>query len=138
VSAAGKQLRSLSIAIVGAGPGGLCTAIRLRQAGFERFVILEKAEGLGGTWYHNRYPGCACDIPSHLYSFSFEPKCDWSRPYALAGRDPRLPRALRGEVRSAAHTAASAAAFASARWDETARAGRSGSRSGEASKPTSS
>jgi cation diffusion facilitator CzcD-associated flavoprotein CzcO len=56
--------------------------IRLKGAGFERFEILEKASGVGGTWYHNRYPGCACDVPSHLYSFSFEPKRDWSRPYA--------------------------------------------------------
>ena len=70
------------IAIIGAGPGGLCMGIRLKQAGFENFVILDKADGLGGTWYHNRYPGCACDIPSHLYSFSFEIKPDWSRPYA--------------------------------------------------------
>jgi len=67
---------------MGAGPGGLCMGIRLKGAGFERFEILEKASGVGGTWYHNRYPGCACDIPSHLYSFSFEPKRDWSRPYA--------------------------------------------------------
>ncbi len=56
--------------------------IRLKQAGFERFEILEKAEGVGGTWYHNRYPGCACDVPAHLYSFSFEIKRDWSRPFA--------------------------------------------------------
>jgi cation diffusion facilitator CzcD-associated flavoprotein CzcO len=82
MTATGKRPPDLEVAIIGAGPGGLCTAIRLRQAGFERFVILEKAEGLGGTWYHNRYPGCACDIPSHLYSFSFEPKWDWARPYA--------------------------------------------------------
>jgi cation diffusion facilitator CzcD-associated flavoprotein CzcO len=74
--------RSLRIAIVGAGPGGLCMGIRLKAAGFATFEILEKADGVGGTWYHNRYPGCACDIPSHLYSFSFEPKLDWSRPYA--------------------------------------------------------
>ena len=74
--------RSLRIAIIGAGPGGLCTAIRLQQAGFDDFVLIEKADGVGGTWYHNRYPGCACDIPSHLYSFSFELKHDWSRPYA--------------------------------------------------------
>ena len=79
--------RDLSIAIIGAGPGGLCTAIRLRQAGFERFVILEQAAGLGGTWHHNRYPGCACDVPSFLYSFSFEPKLDWSRPY---GSQPEI------------------------------------------------
>jgi cation diffusion facilitator CzcD-associated flavoprotein CzcO len=75
----GRQLR---IAIIGAGPGGLCMGIRLKGAGFERFEILEKAGGVGGTWYHNRYPGCACDVPSHLYSYSFEMKSDWSRPYA--------------------------------------------------------
>jgi cation diffusion facilitator CzcD-associated flavoprotein CzcO len=74
--------RELRIAIIGAGPGGLCMGIRLKGAGFERFEILEQAGGVGGTWWHNRYPGCACDVPSHLYSFSFEPKPDWSRPYA--------------------------------------------------------
>ena len=81
MTGARKRARDLEVAIIGAGPGGLCAAIRLAQAGFERIVILEKAAGLGGTWYHNRYPGCACDIPSFLYSFTFEPKCDWSRPY---------------------------------------------------------
>jgi len=60
----------------------MCMGIRLAQAGFEDFLLLEKAGGVGGTWYHNRYPGCACDIPAHLYSFSFEIKRDWSRPYA--------------------------------------------------------
>jgi cyclohexanone monooxygenase len=82
VSVAKSGPRRLRIAILGAGPGGLCMGIRLREAGFEDFVLLEKGGGVGGTWYHNRYPGCACDIPSHLYSFSFEPKLDWSRPYA--------------------------------------------------------
>ena len=66
----------MKIAIIGAGPGGLCMAIRLKQAGFEDFVLLEKGQGVGGTWYHNRYPGCACDLPSYLYSFSFEFKTD--------------------------------------------------------------
>jgi cation diffusion facilitator CzcD-associated flavoprotein CzcO len=74
--------RQLRIAIIGAGPGGLCMAIRLKQAGFDDFVLLEKSDGIGGTWNHNLYPGCACDIPAHLYSFSFEQKPDWSRPYA--------------------------------------------------------
>lgn len=78
----GTNGRGPRIAIIGAGPGGLCMGIRLKAAGLDRFEILEKAGGVGGTWYYNRYPGCACDIPSHLYSFSFEPKCDWSRPYA--------------------------------------------------------
>src|SRR4030095_14077240 len=74
--------RQLRIAILGAGPGGLCMGIRLKGAGGERFEIFEQAGGVGGTWYHNPYPGCACDVPSHLYSFSFEPKRDRSRPYA--------------------------------------------------------
>ncbi len=72
------------IVIIGAGPGGLCMGIRLLAAGFENFVILEQAAGVGGTWWHNRYPGAACDVPSHLYSFSFELKRDWSSPYAAA------------------------------------------------------
>jgi len=79
---AASRRASLRIAILGAGPGGLCAAIRLREAGFREIVLLEKSAGVGGTWFHNRYPGCACDIPSHLYSFSFEVKRDWSRPYA--------------------------------------------------------
>ena len=70
------------IAIVGAGPGGICMAIKLKQAGIEDFVILERAAGAGGTWFNNRYPGLSCDIPSHLYSFSFEQKSDWSCAYA--------------------------------------------------------
>jgi len=74
--------RDLKIAIMGAGPGGLCMGIKLREAGFENFVILERSSQVGGTWNNNRYPGCACDIPSHLYSFSFEVKRDWSKPYA--------------------------------------------------------
>jgi cyclohexanone monooxygenase len=82
MSAAKGRRRDPRIAIIGAGPGGLCMAIRLKQAGFEDFVLLERASGLGGTWFHNRYPGCACDLPSFLYSFSFEPKRDWSRPYS--------------------------------------------------------
>ena len=70
------------IVIVGAGPGGLCLGAKLREAGFEDFVILERADGVGGTWRRNAYPGAACDIPSHLYSFSFDQKADWSRAYA--------------------------------------------------------
>jgi cation diffusion facilitator CzcD-associated flavoprotein CzcO len=60
----------------------LCAGIRLLREGIDDFVIVEKAAGVGGTWWHNRYPGAECDVQSHLYSFSFEPKVDWSRPYA--------------------------------------------------------
>ncbi len=76
------QSEAMRVAIIGAGPGGLCMGIRLKQAGIEDFVILERASGVGGTWFHNRYPGCAVDLPSYFYSFSFEKKYDWSRPYA--------------------------------------------------------
>jgi cation diffusion facilitator CzcD-associated flavoprotein CzcO len=70
------------IAILGAGFGGLGAAIRLRAAGFEDWTILERAADLGGTWRDNTYPGCACDIPAPLYSFSFEPNPAWTRLYS--------------------------------------------------------
>jgi cation diffusion facilitator CzcD-associated flavoprotein CzcO len=72
----------LDVLIVGAGFAGLGMAIRLRQAGMESFLIIDKAPEIGGTWWYNRYPGCACDIPSHLYSFSFDRNPAWSRMYA--------------------------------------------------------
>ncbi len=72
-----------SIAIIGAGFAGLCMAIRLKEAGIHSFTILEKSSSVGGTWRDNTYPGAACDVQSHLYSFSFEPKHDWSRKFGL-------------------------------------------------------
>ncbi|REJ64716.1 MAG: NAD(P)/FAD-dependent oxidoreductase [Planctomycetota bacterium] len=69
------------VVIAGAGISGLCLAIRLKKAGFHSFVILEKSDEVGGTWFDNRYPGCGCDVPSVLYSFSFALKPDWSRKY---------------------------------------------------------
>jgi len=71
----------LEAVIVGAGFSGLCAGIQLKRAGIDAFVILEKAHGVGGTWRDNTYPGAACDIPSHLYSYSFEPNARWSRAY---------------------------------------------------------
>ena len=70
------------IGIVGAGPGGICMGIKLLDAGIDAFTIFERSPSIGGTWFHNTYPGCACDVQSALYSFSFEIKRDWSRPYA--------------------------------------------------------
>jgi cation diffusion facilitator CzcD-associated flavoprotein CzcO len=67
------------VLIIGAGFAGLGMAIRLRQAGIDDFTVLEGADRLGGTWRDNTYPGIACDIPSHLYSYSFEPNPNWSR-----------------------------------------------------------
>src|SRR5271156_1319429 len=70
------------IVIVGAGFGGIGMGIALKRAGFHDFVILEKSDDLGGTWYDNQYPGCACDVPSPLYSYSFELNPSWSRLFA--------------------------------------------------------
>jgi cation diffusion facilitator CzcD-associated flavoprotein CzcO len=72
----------LEVAIVGAGFGGLCMAIKLLEAGIRNFVVLEKGDEVGGTWRDNTYPGAACDVQSHSYSYSFEPKPDWSERYA--------------------------------------------------------
>src|SRR3954470_24423469 len=77
----------VSIAIVGAGFSGLGLALRLREEGIEDFTILERGDGVGGTWHFNTYPGCACDVPSHLYSFSFAPNPGWSRTYS---RQPEI------------------------------------------------
>ena len=70
------------VAIVGAGPGGLGLAIALAESGRRDFVLLEAADGVGGTWRLNTYPGAACDVPSHLYSYSFALKPDWTKTYA--------------------------------------------------------
>ena len=77
-----KIQQDVRVAIVGSGFAGLGMAIRLREAGIEDFVVLEKADDVGGTWRDNSYPGCACDVPSHLYSFSFEPKATWSKLFS--------------------------------------------------------
>lgn len=71
-----------AIVIIGSGFAGLCMAIQLKLAGYDQFVILEKNDDLGGTWRDNTYPGCACDVPSHMYSFSFELNPGWSRMFA--------------------------------------------------------
>ncbi len=70
------------IVIIGAGFGGIGMGIALKRAGFDDFVILEQSEDLGGTWHDNQYPGCACDVPSPLYSYSFELNPSWSRLFA--------------------------------------------------------
>jgi len=106
-----------TVAIIGAGPGGLCMAIALQKAGIDDFVILEKGSGVGGTWRHNTYPGLSCDVRSHLYSFSFEPKRDWTRPY------PDQPEILEYLEQVAARHAIgpklrTETEIRSARWDE--------------------
>jgi len=105
------------IAIIGSGFGGLGMAIRLKEAGVEDFVVLERDADIGGTWWANTYPGCQCDIPSHLYSFSFAPNPDWTRTYP---EQPELERYLKGcaehfGVRDHIHCGCE---VRSAEWDE--------------------
>ncbi|MEV5649289.1 NAD(P)/FAD-dependent oxidoreductase [Nocardia sp. NPDC052254] len=71
-----------SVIVVGAGFGGLGVAIELQRNGFDKITILERAADLGGVWRENTYPGAACDVPSTLYSFSYEPKPDWPHRYS--------------------------------------------------------
>jgi cation diffusion facilitator CzcD-associated flavoprotein CzcO len=77
-----RPVQHVRVAIVGAGFSGLGMAIRLKQQGYHDFIVLERADDAGGTWRDNSYPGCACDVQSHLYSFSFAPNPNWSRMFS--------------------------------------------------------
>lgn len=105
------------IAIVGAGFSGLGAAIRLKQAGIEDFVVLERTGDVGGTWNVNTYPGCQCDIPSHLYSFSFAPNPGWTRTYSLQPEIWEYLRRVSREHRVHPHIRFHCE-VAAARWDE--------------------
>ncbi|CAF1177988.1 unnamed protein product [Adineta steineri] len=77
--------------IIGSGFSGLGVAIKLRELGTDNFIIIERNAHIGGTWYANTYPGCTCDVPSNLYSFSFEPNPNWSHFF---GRQPEIGQYL--------------------------------------------
>ncbi len=79
--------RHVRVCVVGSGFAGLGTAVQLKKDGIEDFVVLERAESVGGTWRDNTYPGCACDVPSHLYSFSFARNSAWSHVFS---RQPEI------------------------------------------------
>jgi cation diffusion facilitator CzcD-associated flavoprotein CzcO len=85
-------LADVDVAIIGSGFSGLGTAIRLKQEGVESFVVLERGDDVGGTWHFNTYPGCGCDVPSHLYSFSFAPNPEWTETYS---KQPEIGAYLR-------------------------------------------
>jgi cation diffusion facilitator CzcD-associated flavoprotein CzcO len=88
------------VAIIGTGFGGIATAIRLRQAGFEDVILIDRAGDVGGVWRDNDYPGAAVDVQSHLYSFSFTPNPNWHNTYAKTARALRLPRCRHRAVRA--------------------------------------
>lgn len=79
---ASGQQRDIRIIIIGAGMAGILTSIKLTEAGYHNHVIYEKSAELGGTWRDNTYPGIACDVPAHLYTYSFEPNPEWSQTFA--------------------------------------------------------
>jgi cation diffusion facilitator CzcD-associated flavoprotein CzcO len=105
------------IAIIGAGFAGIGTAIRLKKAGIHSFTIFERGSDVGGTWRDNRYPGAACDVPSHVYSLSFEPNPSWSRKYSGSEEIWRYLRGLVDKWQLGPHLRLNTA-IASARFDE--------------------
>jgi cation diffusion facilitator CzcD-associated flavoprotein CzcO len=120
----------LSVLIIGTGFAGLGMAIKLKEAGVENFTVLERADDVGGTWRDNHYPGCACDVQSHLYSFSFEPNPEWTRMFA---RQPEIRAylqrcadkyALRPHIQFGAEVVSARYDDARAMWDVTTRDGR--------------
>ncbi|SHG57778.1 NAD(P)/FAD-dependent oxidoreductase [Massilia sp. CF038] len=82
------------VVVVGSGFAGLCTAVKLRAAGIDNFIVLEKDQEAGGTWWANSYPGCAVDVPSHLYSFSFAQNARWTHAFARQGELLAYTRAI--------------------------------------------
>ena len=110
---------SRRIGVIGAGPGGICAAVQLLAAGYRDIIVWERAPRVGGTWHHNTYPGCACDLPSHLYSFSFERKVDWTRPYAT---QPEIQRYMQhcADTYGLAPYLRLGTGVRAARWDDAA------------------
>ena len=79
-----KTASGPTVAILGAGVAGICTAIKLKQAGIADFTIYEKASEIGGTWRDNTYPGFSCDVPLHMYQFSFDMRPDWTKKFVFS------------------------------------------------------
>lgn len=104
-------------AIIGAGAGGLCAGIKLRESGRDDFLIFDRNEGVGGTWHRNTYPGAACDIASHLYCYSFAPNSEWTRPYAPQPEILAYLERIADEYELRGHLRLGSG-VASAQWDE--------------------
>ncbi len=109
--------RHVRVGIVGAGFGGLGMAILLKQSGIDDFVVWERDADVGGTWWANTYPGCQCDVPSHLYSFSFALNPSWGRTYATQPEIERYIKDVTDRYGLRPHIRTSCAVTA-ARWDE--------------------
>ena len=118
----------LRFAVIGAGMSGILSGIKLEEAGFDDFAIYEKAERLGGTWRENTYPGIACDVPSHLYSYSFAPNPEWSHRFSPGAEiqsyfeDVARKRGVVERIRFGAEI--TRCEFVDGRWHLTAQDGR--------------
>ncbi|MDU0289852.1 NAD(P)/FAD-dependent oxidoreductase [Saccharothrix longispora] len=112
--------REVKVLVIGTGFSGLGMAIELKRSGERDFVVLEKASDLGGTWRDNSYPGCACDVPSHMYSFSFELNPRWSRMFAKQPEIRDYLHRVAEKYRLREHIRFDSE-VAGARWDEDAK-----------------
>ncbi|GGP43982.1 flavin-containing monooxygenase [Saccharothrix coeruleofusca] len=112
--------REVEVLVVGTGFAGLGMAIELKRAGRRDFAVLEKADDLGGTWRDNSYPGCACDVPSHMYSYSFELNPGWSRTFARQSEIRDYLHRVADKHRLREHIRFGCA-VEGARWDEHAK-----------------
>lgn len=108
-----------SVGIIGAGAGGIAMGIQLAEAGYD-FTIFDRADGFGGTWRHNTFPGAACDVPSHLYSYSFAPNPRWSKTYANQPEILAYLERVAAEHKLAGHLRANTA-ITTARWSDAQR-----------------
>ncbi|WP_432490986.1 flavin-containing monooxygenase [Kineococcus gypseus] len=114
----GGGVEEVDVAVVGAGIAGIGAAVRLARRGRESFVVLERAGDVGGTWRDNTYPGVACDVPAHLYSFSFAPDPSWTRVFAPGAEVHAYLRRVAGEVADRVRLRTE---VRSARWDAAAQ-----------------
>lgn len=110
-------VREVEAVILGGGICGVGAAVTLKREGIDDFLLLERAERLGGCWHHNTYPGCAVDIPSHLYSFSFALNPDWSRIFAEQPELERYVNRIADDFDIVSHVRF-ATEVLDARWDE--------------------
>ncbi len=117
---ADAAVEHVRVAVIGTGFAGLGAGVRLRREGVTDFVILERADAVGGTWRDNSYPGCACDVPSHLYSFSFAPNAAWPRAFSGQEHIRRYLEGIADTYRLRPHIRFGSEVL-EARWDDDAR-----------------
>jgi cation diffusion facilitator CzcD-associated flavoprotein CzcO len=120
----------VDVCIVGSGFSGIAMSVRMIEAGMRDFVVLERGDDIGGTWRDNAYPGCACDVPSHLYSFSFAPNPEWSATFSPQWEIQEYLRKVARERGVLAHVRLNTA-LEDAQWDERSECWRIVTSSGE-------